>query len=960
MTIERDPEDHFYHPSTHAELVSLVEMAHAHRLKIRVRGSGHSVADAIYTDHVSRSYDAIPEPTAPRGDDIDILLDHYRAFSVSCEQERLVTVQAGIHLGEIPGDPNATLEESLLGQLWDRGWTLSETGGIAHQTVGGFTATGSAGGSLRFSFSDDLWSFCLIDGAGQTHDIGREDPRFHAMAPHLGLLGIVSTITLQCEPRFHVTGKQVTTTYDACAIDLDGSGSGDKPSLQTFLIGAPYARVEWWPQRDGRSERRHARGEHVLVWQCARTEEENPQLSPFQQFTGDPAVVEPVIAILLTLLGNLQDGARAIRELKPILDALPPDFLARLEAVEGLRGVDDHIATIVNKYRGAGLELATLRPVRELLERELPRLFPALLDAFLPPGTQEFVDTAMHGLPMDIDASDTNLPAQFTEMWVPLDRTQEVVKLLRDYFDEPDDIDEAYRRTGTFAFEFYAEKANGFWLSPAYSQPGDKWARGAFRVDVFWYARNAADPAKSFFSQFWNLLRDNHIPFRLHWGKFQPPADDDPTWLAQIREQYPRWKDFLDLRAELDPRDIFLTDYWRKRLGVRGPRIAELHCHYPMQLLSAPYPAPPGDTGRWSRWLDRRRARLMWSLSRRFNFTNRHTSWRVRFEGLVEANVQIVLSALYDPMYEFISRPCISTPRAGAFARLEVQLDQVENELQLSDPGALRHVVVTSQAQLEEALARRCMAFVHCVEGGFQLGTITDEITTNVATLAQRGIAYITLAHLFYRGIAADAPAIPMIPDRWYDRMFCQGGDVGLTELGRAAIAAMYEHGILVDVTHMRADALAQTFALLRDLDREHRADPTAYPVIASHAGYRFGTQAYMLDVHTIEEIARRDGVIGLILARHQLQDGLADANVIEHTFQTLASHIDRIYEITGSHRHTCIGSDLDGFVKPTMSGIESSRDLTSLARWLDRRYKGDAEAIRFGNALRVIGARFA
>jgi microsomal dipeptidase-like Zn-dependent dipeptidase len=379
-----------------------------------------------------------------------------------------------------------------------------------------------------------------------------------------------------------------------------------------------------------------------------------------------------------------------------------------------------------------------------------------------------------------------------------------------------------------------------------------------------------------------------------------------------------------------------------------------------MHLLAEPYPGDPADPGRWSRWLDRRRVGLMWSLSRRFNFTNRRTSWRVTFEDLVDADVKLVLSALYDPMYEFLSRPCISTPRAGAFQRLIAQLDQVERELQLNDPGQRRHVVVTSQAQLEQAISGRRMAFVHCVEGGFQLGVTTGEITTNVATLAGHGIAYITLAHLFYRGIAADTPAIPMIPDRWYDRMFCQGGDAGLTELGRAAIEAMYLHGVLVDVTHMRADALAQTFALLRDLDREHRADPRAYPVIASHAGYRFGTQAYMLHADTIEEIARRDGVIGLILARHQLEDGLADGNVIEHTFQTLVSHIDRIHDITGSHRHTCIGSDLDGFVKPTMSGIESSQDLASLARWLDARYGADAEAIRFGNALRVIRRRFA
>ena len=29
-----------------------------------------------------------------------------------------------------------------------------------------------------------------------------------------------------------------------------------------------------------------------------------------------------------------------------------------------------------------------------------------------------------------------------------------------------------------------------------------------------------------------------------------------------------RWDDFLALRAERDPNNIFLTDYWRDRLGL--------------------------------------------------------------------------------------------------------------------------------------------------------------------------------------------------------------------------------------------------------------------------------------------------------------------------------------------------------------------------------------------------------
>lgn len=59
------------------------------------------------------------------------------------------------------------------------------------------------------------------------------------------------------------------------------------------------------------------------------------------------------------------------------------------------------------------------------------------------------------------------------------------------------------------------------------------------------------------------------IPFRLHWGKYQPAyAAGDRGWIDFLAAQCPRWDDFVALRAELDPRDVFLTDYWRDRFGL--------------------------------------------------------------------------------------------------------------------------------------------------------------------------------------------------------------------------------------------------------------------------------------------------------------------------------------------------------------------------------------------------------
>jgi microsomal dipeptidase-like Zn-dependent dipeptidase len=389
--------------------------------------------------------------------------------------------------------------------------------------------------------------------------------------------------------------------------------------------------------------------------------------------------------------------------------------------------------------------------------------------------------------------------------------------------------------------------------------------------------------------------------------------------------------------------------------------IADLHSHYPMHLLGED--ASPSETydrlvrvRRRPRWVDRLRALLMRVFARRLNYRDEFSSWRVTLDGLERGRTGVVLSVLYEPFAEIdLDELPGSDPEAGYFADLIEHLDRVEDELARLDPPRERHAIVRSAADLDAAVAGGRIAFVHCIEGGFHLGHTERAIAENVAELARRGVGYVTLSHLFYRGVATNAPALPFLPDAWYDRIFRQPRKPGLSRLGEAAVRAMYAHRILVDVSHMRADALDDTFALLDRLDAETGARPQEYPVIASHSGYRFGPQAYMLDRDAIERIARRDGVIGLILARHQLQDGRADGEGIAHTVATVRAHVDAIHAITGSHDHVAIGSDLDGFIKPTMSGIESAEHLALLEEPLREAYPDAADAILSGNVVRVV-----
>ena len=134
-------------------------------------------------------------------------------------------------------------------------------------------------------------------------------------------------------------------------------------------------------------------------------------------------------------------------------------------------------------------------------------------------------------------------------------------------------------------------------------------------------------------------------------------------------------------------------------------------------------------------------------------------------------------------------------------------------------------------------------------------------------------------------------------------------------------------------------------------------------------------TGAEPLDEHGPEPLG--DGVVGLIFAQHQMYDGpphdpdddhevpgwrqkrgvrLAKKTRREDSLKVLRSHINHIKQATGSHRHTAIGTDFDGFIKPTLGGFQDMRDLKHLAPALREHYKPvDVEAICSDNAMRLL-----
>jgi membrane dipeptidase len=382
--------------------------------------------------------------------------------------------------------------------------------------------------------------------------------------------------------------------------------------------------------------------------------------------------------------------------------------------------------------------------------------------------------------------------------------------------------------------------------------------------------------------------------------------------------------------------------------------IADLHAHYPMHLM----PAGEGTvfdliTSRRARarLLDRIRAWTVELAGRLANYESYSSGPRVTIPNLRAGGVGVALSVLYSPFDEIdLSVEYGSPPERRYMKSLLRQLADVEAELERE--WAAEATVARTPAELNAAIEAGKIALVHCVEGGFHLGPSPEDVDRSVTELARRGVAYITLAHLFWRSIATNANAIPFLPDPIYNLLFPQP-PTGLSDLGRAAVRAMVRERILVDVAHMGELALNETFELLDEIDPERRV-----PVLASHVAYRFGHQDYNLAEHTVRRIAERDGVIGLILSEHQAARGVRRRRTrsLADSLSVLRRHIDRIAEISGSHRHTAIGSDHDGFIKPTLAGLSDSGSLSALGSALAAGYGSeDGGLISSGNALRLL-----
>jgi len=417
---------------------------------------------------------------------------------------------------------------------------------------------------------------------------------------------------------------------------------GDMKSMETYLKESKYTRLEWWPQKGvdrvvlWKADKiaipkggvtypqQNPTPKSVMTafppslhFNGAKPELEYP--TPYQNgFLGtrDPGVLnggegdgrvtvlEVLSSLLLTIIGNLNNLSNiAIKWSIDVMfdESWFDEFKKQAVNILKTAGVQEKEADILAialitliKTIGKGLELPLIAKIVDDIGKKFllfeTKIVSALYGTFAAPrsegGPQQFTDIWFEGLPMDKDVNYVIIPVVFTELWFPLDRSTEVMKVVEKVFDPKNGADE----TTLFAIEFYAGAKSDSWLSAAGPWPDSASAgeenSSVLRVDMYYFPYNSepgVDPTdmvsngEVFFSEKWaqisKLCAENAdpatgqlkpIPFKFHLGKYSGKIAST----EQYKKQYKRWDDWHRKREEMDPLSIFANEYWSEKLGI--------------------------------------------------------------------------------------------------------------------------------------------------------------------------------------------------------------------------------------------------------------------------------------------------------------------------------------------------------------------------------------------------------
>lgn len=425
-------------PGSTAEVSGIVASAATAGHRVKVLGSGHSFTPIADTDGVQ------------------LRLSRLSGLLAVDAEAGLATVGAGSTLAQV--------NESLAGY----GLALANLGDIDQQTVAGAIATGTHGTGLRFpAIPAQVTGIRMVLADGSSLDCGKvldhadrpppePDSRpdlLDAAVIGLGALGVVTAITLHCEPAFYLRADEGPAPLHQLLAHLD-----------ELVDRNEHLEFYWFPHTDRALLKRNNR---VLPTTPRR---------PVGRVAG--WWEDELLANAAFEAGNL--AGAVVPKLRPMLNRVAS------RALSGRRYVDrsDRVFTSPRRVRFREMEYA-----------------------------------------------------------LPRDALPEALAAIRHWIDRSDE-------RISFPVEVRFGPADDGWLSTAYQ-------RETVYIAVHQYFRV---PYERYFRAVERIAAD--LDGRPHWGKLH--------WLdtERLRQLYPRFDDFRQLRSELDPNGVFHNAYLDRVLGA--------------------------------------------------------------------------------------------------------------------------------------------------------------------------------------------------------------------------------------------------------------------------------------------------------------------------------------------------------------------------------------------------------
>ncbi|CAF0725327.1 unnamed protein product [Brachionus calyciflorus] len=212
----------YFEPETIEEIKEILKSANENKKVVKVVGVGHSPSSIACTD------------------DYMISLNKFNRIIDIDSKSLLAKVQGGIRL------------DKLNDILYDNNMALSVLGSISDQTIAGAVCVGYHGTGISYGILSNYVreiEMILASGKIKTYSKTQNSEEFGAVLCSLGCLGVILTVTIECEPAF----KLEQIEFPAKLEDV-------LHSLDSYKKSSDHFRMLWYPHTD-----------HVLCYSASRT-----------------------------------------------------------------------------------------------------------------------------------------------------------------------------------------------------------------------------------------------------------------------------------------------------------------------------------------------------------------------------------------------------------------------------------------------------------------------------------------------------------------------------------------------------------------------------------------------------------------------------------------------------------------------------------------------------------------